>query len=60
MSIISIIDDQEVAVRILDHLGIDSRAPPRGRQRRAGQQVLAFDPAAGDDFDGVDPPSTID
>ena len=60
MSIIAIIDDEEVAVRIRDHLGIDSRAPPRGRpRRRTGQQQLAFDRAS-DEFDGVDPPSTID
>ena len=60
MSIIAIIDDEEVAVKILDHLGLSSRAPPRGRPRRAGQQLLAFDSAASDDFDGVDPPTPTD
>jgi hypothetical protein len=35
-------------------------APQRGRFRRADQQVLAFVSEAGDDLDGIDPPSTID
>ena len=34
MSIIGIIDDEQAAVQILDHLGLRSRAPPRGRPWR--------------------------
>jgi uncharacterized protein YbaR (Trm112 family) len=60
MSVIAMIDDEEVAVKILDHLGLSSRAPPRGRPRRLRQQVLGFDLAARDAFDGIDSPSTID
>jgi hypothetical protein len=59
MSIIAIITDQRIAVQILDHLGVASRAPPRGRSRRPGQQQFAFDQAGGD-FDGINPPSLID
>ena len=60
MSIISIITAEQVAVRILDCLGLSSRAPPRGSPQSPGQQVLAFDSAADDSFDGIDAPSTID
>jgi hypothetical protein len=59
MSIISMITDQRVAVQILDHLGLASRAPPRGRPSRPGRLELAFD-SAGSDFDGIDPPSSFD
>ena len=59
MSIIGIIDDEDAAVQILDHLGFSSRAPPRGRPWRPGQQPLAFDDATAD-YDGIDPPSSID
>jgi hypothetical protein len=36
MSIIAMLTDEQVAVRILDPLGVASRAPPRGRPRRPG------------------------
>jgi uncharacterized protein YbaR (Trm112 family) len=59
MSIIAIIDDEEVAVKILDHLGLSSRAPPRGRRSRPGQQLLAFE-QPGVDLDGIDTPSSFE
>ena len=43
MSLISAIDDPAVARRILCHLGLPARAPPRGRPQR-GQRQLALDP----------------
>ena len=40
ISLVAFIDDEPRARKILlDHLGLSSRAPPRGRQRR-GQQLL--------------------
>ncbi len=58
MAIIGIIGDEEIAIRLLDHLGLSSRAPPRGRPRRPGQQPL-FDEAA-PSYDSIDPPSSFD
>ena len=52
MSIIAIIDDERVARRILEHVGLRSRAPPRGKPWRRQQQL-----AARDQLDGVDAPS---
>jgi hypothetical protein len=54
MRLVSVIENEQVARRILAHLGLPTRAPPRGRIRRPGQQRLAFhdDPAR---FDGIDP-----
>ena len=59
MTILSIIDDQDVAQKILQHLGLPARAPPRGRPWRPGQQKLALDDALVN-FDGIDSPSTTD
>lgn len=39
MRLIAFIDDERTARRILDHLGLPARAPPRGR-RRAGRKLL--------------------
>ncbi len=55
MRLISVIENEQVARRILAHLGLPTRAPPRGRFRRHGQQSLSFqndDPAR---FHGIDP-----
>src|ERR1700689_1876405 len=55
MRLVSVIENEQVARRILAHLGLPTRAPPRGRFRRHGQQSLSFqndDPAR---FDGIDP-----
>ena len=54
MRMIAVIEDERVARRILDHLGLPSRAPPRGRPRRPGQQLLPL-AGADDDVDGIDP-----
>jgi hypothetical protein len=52
---IAVIEDPLVARRILEHLGLPSRAPPRASgHSRKGQQVLFHD--AGTNRDGVDDP----
>jgi hypothetical protein len=51
MTVIAVIEDERTARRILDHLGLPSRAPPRGRPWRRQQQL------AQRDHDGVDSPS---
>ena len=57
MRLVSVIDDERTARKILAHLGLPARAPPRGRaQPRRGQ--LALDSPT--DYDGVDPPLVID
>ena len=43
MRIVAFIEDERVARKILEHLGLPSRAPPRGRPARPGQQLLPFD-----------------
>ena len=55
MRLVSVIEDERVAAKILRHLGLPARAPPR-QPWRPGQQPLAL----GDDpdrFDGVDTPA---
>ena len=55
MRLIAVIEDQRVAHRILEHLGLPSRAPPRGRSTWRGQQSLpVHDPFT------VDPPYVDD
>jgi hypothetical protein len=56
MTLIGVILDPLVAAKILDHLKLPSRAPPRGRPRRLGQQELAFDDVPDlPDYDAVNP-----
>ena len=58
MRLIAVIDNELVARRILEHLGLPARAPPRGRSLRLGQERLpglAADPEPTDVWDGVDP-----
>jgi hypothetical protein len=58
MRLIAVIDNELVARRILQHLGLPQRAPPRGRGRCSGQDHLpGLDarPESADAFDGVDP-----
>ena len=43
MRLVALIEDALVARRILAHLGLPARAPPRGRPWRLAQQVLAID-----------------
>ena len=55
MRLVAVIQDERVARRILEHLGLPERAPPRGRPWwAAGQGQLALhDP---DRYDGIDEP----
>ena len=53
MRVVAVIEDERVARRILEHLGLPARAPPRGRPWRAAQQQLAVDDDSSR-FDGVD------
>ena len=56
MRLISVILDPAVAKKILQHLGLPARAPPRGRPRRLGQLQLALDDVPDlPDYDAVDP-----
>jgi hypothetical protein len=56
MRVISVIRDEQVAQKILEHLGLPSRAPPRGPARRRGQQPLEL--GRGIDSDACDPSFT--
>ena len=47
---VSVVKDERVARRILEHLHLPARAPPRGRPWRSGQ--LALDDR--DRYDGID------
>jgi len=58
MRLIAVIEEQAVIQRILAHLGLPTRAPPRRRPWRPGQQFLPDH--AGTGFDGVDPPAFAD
>jgi hypothetical protein len=58
MRILGFIQDERTARKILDHLGLPSRPPPRGHRVCPGQQTLWRDRAPeGPSFDGIDPPS---
>jgi hypothetical protein len=57
MRLIAVIEDERIARRILAHLGLPTRAPPRGRRWRA--QGLPPGRALAD-LEGVDPPSIVD
>jgi hypothetical protein len=51
--LIAVIENEIVARKILLHLGLPARAPPRGRPwRAAGQVQLALDDP--DRYDGID------
>jgi hypothetical protein len=53
MRLVSVIQDERVARRILEHVGLPASAPPRGRPwRAAGQVQVALDDS--DRFDGLD------
>jgi hypothetical protein len=58
MRLVALIDDERVTRRILEHLGLLARAPPRGRCRR-GQQLLPLGDGTAD-LDGIDPPLQLD
>jgi hypothetical protein len=59
MTIISIINDENTAKKILGHLGLSTRAPPRGRPWQPGQPQPAVDGAAAR-FEGIDAPAELD
>ena len=55
MRLVAVIQDERVARRILEHLGLPARAPPRGRPwRAAGQEQLSLEDP--DRYDGIDEP----
>ena len=58
MELICAIEDPDVARRILRHLHLPARAPPRGRPWRP-QRELCFERRA-DELEGVDEPAFID
>ena len=53
MRLVAVIESELIARRILTHLGLPARAPPRGLPWRSGRQLLAVadDPGR---FDGID------
>ena len=55
MRLLSVIQDERVARRILEHLSLPARAPPRGRpwRSRVPPQLALDDP---DRYDGIDEP----
>ncbi len=55
MHILAFIQDPRLARRILAHLGLPARPPPRPPP---GQPLLPL--AAGTDLDGIDPPLILD
>jgi hypothetical protein len=55
MRLVAAVEDGAIARRILEHIGLPARAPPRGPPWRR-QQQLAVDEGA-NRFDGVDPPA---
>ncbi len=57
MRLIAFVDDERIARKILEHLGLPARAPPRGRALpRRGQLPLVDEHT----WDGVDPPHAVD
>ena len=59
MRLVAAIEDPVVAQKILRHLGLPARPPPRGPPRRA-QPELAREPHAHDEHEGVDAPSAFE
>lgn len=56
MRLVSVILDERIARKILEHIGLAARPPPRGRPWRAvGQAQLALDDP--DRYDGIDEPT---
>ena len=55
MELIAVIEDAAVARRILEHMGLPTRAPPRGPPWRPQGTLPFIQP--GDAGDGVDPPA---
>ena len=58
MRLIAVIEDAAVAEKILAHVGLPTRAPPRGRPWRPGQQFLPDHARTSmDGVDIIDPPA---
>ncbi len=55
MRVLSFIDDERIARRILEHLGLPARAPPRGRLRGQPLLLQLLPPDIAADLDGFDP-----
>ena len=56
MGLVAVIQDERVARRVLEHLGVAARAPPRRRSWRAPQAQLSLDePDRHDDVDPIYP-----
>jgi hypothetical protein len=53
MRVIAFIENELIARRILEHLGLTARPPPRGPRHPPGLEHLPIDRS---DFDGVDSP----
>ena len=58
MRLVAAIEDPATAARILHHLGLPARPPPRGPPWRP-QPELNLEPRA-DDSDGIDAPCAFD
>ena len=57
MELIAAIEEPAVIAKILNHLHLPSRAPPRGRPWRP-QRALALE--CRDEHDGIDAPSAFE
>ena len=51
MRLIAVIEDPQIARKILEHVGLAARPPPRGRPGWRAQQELAFDDSPALDCD---------
>ena len=56
MRVIAFIEDARIAKRILDHLGVAARAPPRGRARGSEEEQQGLSDRVVE-FDGEPLPS---
>ena len=57
MRLVAVIEDNDVIRKILDHLGLPSTAPPRGRPWRPGQQFFPDNASTALVGDAIDPPA---
>ena len=55
MRLVAAMEDPAIAAKILRHLNLPARPPPRGRPW-SSQPELAIEQRA-DEFDGIDPPA---
>ena len=57
--LVALIENERVARRILDHLGLPSRAPPRGAARGSARPPHRSLTERADEFDGLNPPFIV-